>query len=183
MGIVYCGPYADAINQGERWEHEGYADRKMPGGEFSNGEWSLRYPWEGPGAHVAFVAACACGWRSTTEHPPTDQGEQAATDEWERDHLQPLIDTVARRHTVTGEVLLAFTRDLRAGLTTTTGEDGEGVLTEHSRGLRDAVARLEDLLDQLDRTADQPCSLGGSPASRVDRTPGAPPACERGEAS
>ncbi len=69
-------------------EHEGYADRKMPGGTFSNGEWSDRFPDD---AHIAFVAACSCNWRSTTEHPPTDAGERAAKQEWYTDHAQPLL--------------------------------------------------------------------------------------------
>jgi hypothetical protein len=147
MGIVYCGPYADAINEGERYEHEGYTDRKMPDGRFSDGEWSARFPSKGPGAHVAFVAACACGWRGATEHPPTDAGREAAEDEWDREHLRPLIDDVARRHTVPATVLLAFAQEIRSALETRTDADGEWVLTERSRGVADVADWLEELLD------------------------------------
>jgi hypothetical protein len=71
--------------------HEGYADRRMPDNTFSNGEWSARFP---DSAHVAFVAACSCAWRSTTEHPATDAGEEAAKQDWYTDHAQPLLGRI-----------------------------------------------------------------------------------------
>ncbi len=39
-----------------------------------------------------YVAACACGWRGSVQHRPVEAGERAATDEWDREHLRPLIE-------------------------------------------------------------------------------------------
>jgi hypothetical protein len=152
MGTVYCGLYAEEVG----YEHEGYADRKMSNGEFSNGEWSDRYPFD---AHVAFVAACGCGWRGSTEHRPTDAGEEAALDEWDVGHLQPLIRAQARRHTINAETLIGFIRELRGAAIATeipTPPDyvtppgqlrPQTLLTERAWGLIDAAEQLEHLLD------------------------------------
>lgn len=143
MGIVYCGPFADAINEGERYEHEGYAARILPDGT-ETGTWTYETrEFRGYRAH------CDCGWRGTAVYPATDMGERAADEEWDRDHLRPLIDAVARRHTVPATVLLAFARDLRKELQTTVNNQGHEVLTEHSRGVADAANRLEGLLDNV----------------------------------
>ncbi len=91
------------------YEHEGFADRRMPTGEYSNGEWSTRYP---ANAHVAFVATCACGWRGTTEHPPTDAGEELALAEWEHTHARPVLGAAQAAEL---DRLQAPLRDLAAG--------------------------------------------------------------------
>jgi len=143
MGTVYCGPYADKIGY---HRHEGYADRLMPNGEFSNGEWSARYPAD---THVAFVAACSCGWRSSEHHPPTDSGEEQALDLWDRHHLQPLIRAEARKHTAPAEVLLDFIRSLRKSAPSSTDDEGHTATTEYGVGLLDAADQLEHLLDGL----------------------------------
>ncbi|SDH16671.1 hypothetical protein SAMN05216553_11719 [Lentzea fradiae] len=75
MGIVYCGPYADLIDS---YDHEGYADRKLPGGK------------------VGYVARCSCGWTGSTLFEPSEDGREAAGDEWDREHLQPLISEAKR---------------------------------------------------------------------------------------
>lgn len=143
MGTVYCGAYADKIGY---HRHEGYADRLMPNGEFSSGEWSARYPTD---AHVAFVAACSCGWRSTEHHPPTDSGEEQALDQWDRHHLQPLIRAEARNHTAPAEALLDFIRSLRTSAPRRTDDEGQTVTTEYGLGLHAAADQLEHLLDGL----------------------------------
>lgn len=145
MGTVYCGAYADQIGY---HRHEGYADRLMPDGEFSNGEWSARYPAD---AHVAFVAACSCGWRGTDHYLPTDSGEEQAVDQWDRDHLQPLIRAEARNHTAPADVLLDFIRSLRKSAPRRTDDEGHTVTTEYGMGQLDAADQLEHLLDGLAR--------------------------------
>lgn len=88
MGIIYWGPYADAINAGD---HEGYAARLMPDGTLS-GSWGGEYGWDN---HIGLVAACDCGWRGPTVFPADDMDSpayNAATDEWDREHLQPMIE-------------------------------------------------------------------------------------------
>ena len=87
MGIVYSGPYADQLDYYQA--HEGYAARRLRSGELT-GMWTYRTR-----RFVAWVAACECGWQAATEHPPTDEGEQAAVDQWRTEHLQPLIAKIA----------------------------------------------------------------------------------------
>lgn len=82
MGTVYCGPYADLIDADA---HEGYAARKLPNGLLTS---SWTYATREFRHHVA---KCDCGWTGGTLHPPTEQGEDDAVQEWDRDHLQPLI--------------------------------------------------------------------------------------------
>ncbi|MPZ85232.1 MAG: hypothetical protein GEV28_34530 [Actinophytocola sp.] len=140
MGIVYFGLYADAIDS---YSHEGYAARVRPdGSETSVWTYETR-------EFVGYRACCECGWRGSTTYPPTQEGEDQADEEWDHDHLRPLIDAAARAHTVTGDVLLAFVRELRGSLQLQETTDAQGgvVLTEHSRGVLAAVERLEQLLD------------------------------------
>jgi hypothetical protein len=73
-------------------DHEGHAAQKLPDGSFATS-------WVPAGKFVAYVASCECAtgsyswttWRGVTEHPPTEDGEQAAIDEWERVHAGPLL--------------------------------------------------------------------------------------------
>jgi hypothetical protein len=140
MGTVYCGPYADVIGYSD---HEGYATRLLPDGTES-GTWT----YETREFH-GYRAYCECGWRGVVVHPPTDAGEEAALDEWDRDHLRLLIRQEARRHVVSAAVLVDFARELRMALTWTVDQHGNKRLTGRSRGLVDAAERLEHLLDDL----------------------------------
>lgn len=139
MGTVYCGPYADAIGD----DHEGYAARLLPDGT-ETGIWT----YETREFH-GYCARCECGWRGVVVHPPTDAGEDAALDEWDRNHLRLLVRAEARRHVVSAAVLLDFASELRDALTWTVDSRGAKKLTGRSRGLVDAAERLEHLLDDL----------------------------------
>lgn len=74
------------------YDHEGYAARKLPDG-------TLTSTWTADtNEFLAFVSACSCGgpghwseWYGSTEYPPTDEGEEAAIEEWERTHARPLL--------------------------------------------------------------------------------------------
>jgi hypothetical protein len=139
MGTIYCGPLAE---QADTYSHEGYAGRILPDGT-ETGSWSYATrEFTGCRAH------CDCGWRGTA-YPPTDRGEELADEEWDRDHLRPLIDAAAQRHTVTAARLLDLTRSMRASLPTTVDEQGRQVLTESGRGALDVVESVEQLLDEL----------------------------------
>jgi hypothetical protein len=80
------------------YDHEGYAARKLPDG-------TLTARWTTDTAEfTAYVAACECArndgwdhddWYGTTEHPPTEEGEDAALAEWERVHARPLLRDTA----------------------------------------------------------------------------------------
>jgi hypothetical protein len=66
------------------WDHEGYGVRRLPDGTLT-ATWSAE-----TAAFDAYLAACSCGWHGG-EHPPTDDGYEAALDEWETDHARPLL--------------------------------------------------------------------------------------------
>lgn len=152
MGTVYCGPYADAIG----YDHEGYAARLLPDGA-ETGTWTYATrEFHGHRAH------CECGWRSAAVHPATDAGEEAALEDWDRDHLRPLIREEACRHVVPAELLLHFVRELRESLTWTVDQHGNERLTDRSYGLVDAAEQLEHLLD--DHARHEPSSPARSRA-------------------
>lgn len=87
MGMTYHGPYADLIDSDD---HEGYSARKLPDSRLTSG-WTYENR-----EFLGYVAKCACGWTGATLHPPTEEGENAADDEWDHGHLQPLIDEAKR---------------------------------------------------------------------------------------
>lgn len=64
------------------YDHEGYGARRLPGGTITAG-WTAELE--------AYVAACGCGWHGGGDHPPTDEGYEAAVDEWENAHARPLL--------------------------------------------------------------------------------------------
>jgi hypothetical protein len=47
---------------------------------------------------TAYVAGCACGWQSRHQHPPTEDGEEAAYQQWEREHALAELARQATRH-------------------------------------------------------------------------------------
>ncbi|PSK93015.1 hypothetical protein CLV30_13142 [Haloactinopolyspora alba] len=138
MGIMYMGIYSDRIG-----DHEGYAAQLLPDGT----ETSMVLDLSEITGHRA---ACECGWRGATVHPPTEAGEQQADDEWEARHLEPLVDTEAARHTVTGAVLVRFMRELARQADRRPRVDGDRY-DGHALGLCDANNQLGDLLDELTR--------------------------------
>jgi hypothetical protein len=92
MGIVYCGPYAGATGYEA---HEGYAARILPDGT-DTGTWT----WETRAFRgYRARAAPAAGAARAPTRPPTGDN-RAAEDEWDHDHLQPLLRAEAARHIV-----------------------------------------------------------------------------------
>jgi hypothetical protein len=73
-------------------DHEGYADRRLPDGGLAGGVWSYATR-----EFTAYVAACGCGWHATRDYPPTDEGEDAAVDQWRAEHGEPLLERQATR--------------------------------------------------------------------------------------
>ena len=141
MGAIYCGPYADEIGYDD---HEGYAARILPDGTETG---TLTYETR---AFRSYRAHCTCGWRGTARYPATDSGEDAALDEWDHDHLQPLIRAEAARHTISAASLLELISELRASLQfiADPAADGGQRLTARSLGVCDAIDRLHEFLDR-----------------------------------
>jgi hypothetical protein len=73
------------------WDHEGYAARRLPDGTLTG---TLSYATR---EFTAFVPACGCGWSGDREHPPTDEGEEAAISQWRVEHAEPLLARQAER--------------------------------------------------------------------------------------
>jgi hypothetical protein len=73
-------------------DHEGYADRRLPDGQLAGGVWTYTTRH-----FTAYVAACGCGWQATGEHPPTEEGEEAAVDQWRSEHATPELARQATR--------------------------------------------------------------------------------------
>lgn len=144
MGTIYHGVYAEQVGYDA---HEGYVARILPDGT-ETATWTYETR-----AMTGFRALCECGWRSATVHPATtaddDEAERAAAEDWDRDHLRPLVRAVAERYTVRGDQLVDLAASLRAGLTTTVGPDGVERFTEHALGVLHAVEALDSLLDLL----------------------------------
>lgn len=64
--------------------HEGYGARRLPDG-------TLTATWSAATARFdAYVAACSCGWQGG-EHPPSEEGYEAALDQWDAGHARPLV--------------------------------------------------------------------------------------------
>jgi hypothetical protein len=76
------------------WDHEGYAARRLPDGTLT-GTWTAA-----TAEFTAYVPACGCGWSGDREHPPTEDGEQAALAQWEAEHATPVLQRQAERRQV-----------------------------------------------------------------------------------
>jgi hypothetical protein len=74
------------------YDHEGYADRRLPDGRLAGGVWTHQTR-----AFTGYVAACGCGWHASTDYPPTEEGDQDAVDQWRREHAEPLLARQADR--------------------------------------------------------------------------------------
>ena len=82
-------------------DHEGYADRRLPNGQLAGGVWTYATR-----EFTAYVAVCGCGWQASGEHPPTEDGEEAAIDQWRSEHAEPeLARQATRRREELGRVL------------------------------------------------------------------------------
>ena len=77
--------------------HERYADRRLPNGRLADGVWTYATR-----EFTAYVAACACGWQASGQHPPTQDGEETAVDQWRSEHATPELarQTTRRRGTL-----------------------------------------------------------------------------------
>jgi hypothetical protein len=73
------------------YDHDGYAARRLPDGQLT-GTWSAA-----TAAFTGYVASCGCGWQASAEHPPTQDGEEAAEDQWVAEHGEPLLARQAER--------------------------------------------------------------------------------------
>src|SRR5215216_5075492 len=115
-------------------DHEGYADRRLPNGQLAGGVWTYATRH-----FTAYVAVCGCGWQASGEHPPTEDGEEAAIEQWRSEHATPeLVRQTTRRRGTLGLELRWL-----------------GTLEAVSRALDHARQLVNDLQRELERSAPQ----------------------------
>ena len=125
-------------------DHEGYADRRLPDGRLADGVWTYATR-----EFTAYVATCGCGWQATGEHPPTEEGEESAVDQWRSEHAEPALARQAtRRRGELGRVLEWLAG--QAGRL-----EDPATLAHVRRTLERARALVDDLQRDLEREASQ----------------------------
>ena len=125
-------------------DHEGYADRRLPNGQLAGGVWT-----DATREFTAYVAVCGCGWQASGEHPPTEDGEEAATDQWRSEHAEPeLARKATRRREELGRVL-GWLGDQAGRL------EDPATLERVSRAVGRARALVDDLQRELEREASE----------------------------
>jgi hypothetical protein len=124
-------------------DHEGYADRRLPDGQLAGGVWTYATR-----AFTAYVAACGCGWQASGEHPPTEDGEEAAVDQWRSEHAEPELARQATQHRLELARVLAWLGGQAGRL-----EDPATV-----ERIRRALGRTRALVDALQRDLEREAS-------------------------
>jgi hypothetical protein len=153
MGIVYCGPFADAINEGTRYGHEGYAVQVLHDGAESR-FWVTEFR--------EYRAGCDCAWRGNRVYPPTQAGETGAEDEWDTEHLQVLIYKVADGKVVPATALLGLIAGLRRELSAAVASRGaDEPLTGREIGRCEVIEDIERHLDENAVDTPAPPTSGG----------------------
>lgn len=140
MGTIYGGPFAAEIDAGTRCGNEGYAVQVLHDGTESP-RWVCEFR--------EYRAGCACGWRGSLVHPPTEAGENAALDEWDDEHLRPLVRAVATRRVVPATALLDLIADLRRAMAAAVATRPGGRLTAREHGRCDVIETVESRLADI----------------------------------
>ncbi|MPZ67338.1 MAG: hypothetical protein GEU83_18160 [Pseudonocardiaceae bacterium] len=131
------------------YEHEGYAAQVLDDGsltsEHSN-ETAARMIGQ-------VIAACDCGWVGTTRYPTREECDEAAEElalqEWEHNHVRPVLEQHQRAQTTRLQRLL---RELADQLTTT-GQSDPPLVDRLDRILR-ALDKATQLAHQLREQAE-----------------------------
>jgi hypothetical protein len=126
--------------------HEGYPLRQLPDGTTTS-RWT-----NDTTRFTGYIAACDCGWTSAGRYPPTDDGYDAALDEWEHDHARPLLEHVIphRVQDLLRDTMRAL-RDLAA---------------ERPHAAAKALRRLEAGREDLARRVDERLAVREPPSRR-----------------
>jgi hypothetical protein len=122
--------------------HEGYPLRQLPDGTATS-RWTADTT-----RFTSYIAACECGWTGEGRYQPTEDGYDAALDEWEHDHARPLLEHVIphRAQELLRETMRAL-RDLAAERPLTATE----ALRRLDAGRDDLARRLHQHLTVQER--------------------------------
>jgi hypothetical protein len=124
--------------------HEGYVLWRLRDGTLTSA-WTI----DNRRQATAYVAECECGWRSRREHPPTEEGDQAARQEWVREHAVLELARQATRQREQLASMLGWLAQQRDRL-----QDPDS-LRRVSEGLAWASELAERLQRDLTRSASQ----------------------------
>jgi hypothetical protein len=122
-------------------DHEGYALGRLADG-------TLTAAWTHRVEFTAYVAGCGCGWHSRHQHPPTEDGEEAAYQQWEREHALPELARQATRRR----------QDLARVLAWLGGQAGRLEDPATLERVRRALGRTRALVDDLQRDQEREAS-------------------------
>jgi hypothetical protein len=125
-------------------DHEGYPDRRLPNGQLAGGVWTYATRH-----FTAYVATCGCGWQATGEHPPTEDGEEAAVDQWRSEHAEPELARQATRRRGELARVLAWLAGQAGRL------EDPATLERVRRALSRTRALVDDLQRELEREASE----------------------------
>ncbi|HEX8134355.1 MAG TPA: hypothetical protein VF880_13120 [Actinomycetes bacterium] len=115
------------------YDHEGYAARRRPDGTLT-GTWTYATR-----EFTAYVAACGCGWHATRQYPPTEDGEELAVQQWERERGEPLLARQAERRRLELGRVLEWLGDQHDRLEDPAAVERVGRAIERARGLVEQV--------------------------------------------
>jgi hypothetical protein len=124
------------------YDHEGFADRRLADGRLAAGVWT-----HATREFTAYVAACGCGWHANHHWPPTEEGEEAAVDQWRSEHGEPLLARQATRHREELARVLGWLGDQAGQL------DDPTAVARVARAVDRASALLEAVQRDLERRA------------------------------
>ena len=126
------------------YDHEGFADRRLADGRLAGGVWSRdTRDWTG------YVAACGCGWHANRDWSPTEDGEEAAVDQWRAEHGQPLLARQATRRREELDRVLGWLGDHAGQL------DDPTAVARVARAVDRAGALVEAVQRDLERRAER----------------------------
>jgi hypothetical protein len=124
-------------------DHEGCALWRLADGTLT-GAWT-----HGVRDFTAYVAGCTCGWQSRHQHPPTEEGEEAAYQQWEREHAVVELARQATRHRQDLARVLAWLGDQAGRL------EDPAILERVAGGLDRAHRLVSDVQRDRERQASE----------------------------
>jgi hypothetical protein len=128
-------------------DHEGYAARRLPDGSLT-GTWTAA-----TAAFTGYVACCGCGWHASTQHPPTQGGEEAAEEQWLAEHGQPQLARRAERRRTDLARVLDWLGSQADQLQDPAALQRVGRTVDRARGLAAEVQRDQERAAEREREA------------------------------
>lgn len=126
--------------------HERYPLRQLPDGTTTS-RWT-----SGTARFTGYIAACECGWIGAGRYQLTEEGCDAAIDEWQHDHARPLLE-----HAIPHRV-----QDLLRDTMRALGE----LAAERPHAAAKALRRLDAGRENLARRLDERLAVQEPPSRR-----------------